>query len=95
MRLTHPIVLVAATLAFTPNASAQEADRIPDFAIELKKLAVTVGFDGRREHMKRKFSLACDELVAIGWLSHYEIKGSGRSKPQVLHVSRSRKLTKS
>jgi len=49
MRLTHPIVLVAATLAFTPNASAQEADRIPDFAIELfGKLLERLGPEAER-----------------------------------------------
>ena len=62
-----------------------------EYAIELRKLAATVGFDGRREHMRRKFSSACDELVAIGWLSEYTIKGSGRSTPLVLHVSRRKK----
>jgi len=50
-----------------------------------------VGFDGRQEHMKRKFTLACTELVEIKWLSHFEFKGSGRSKPVVLHVFRQKK----
>jgi hypothetical protein len=59
-----------------------------DYAIEVRKLAVTIGYDGRREHMRRKFSIACDELVDVGWLSHYSIKGTGRSKPLILHVSR-------
>jgi len=63
----------------------------PDFAIELQKLAVTVGFDGRREHMKGKFSAACKELVAVGWLDDFNIQGSGRSKPLILRVYRSRK----
>lgn len=64
-----------------------------DFAIDLRKLSVTIGFDGRQEHMKGKFTSACNELVSVGWLQSFEITGSGRSKPFVLKVVRAKKST--
>lgn len=60
-----------------------------DYTIELGKLAATIGYDGRREHMRRKFADACEELVTVGWLTEYRISGSGRSTPWKLHTLKS------
>lgn len=60
------------------------------FKIGVEKLATTIGFDGRKEHLRGKISTACDELVELQWLESYEIKGNGRSKPLILHITRQR-----
>ena len=59
-----------------------------DYTIELGKLAATIGYDGRREHMRKKFADACEELVTVGWLCEYRISGSGRSTPLKLRTVR-------
>ncbi len=59
------------------------------YSIELGKLAGTIGYDGRREHMRKKFAAACDELVATGWMTRYRIRGTGRGKsPWILEIER-------
>jgi len=60
-----------------------------DYSIELEKLARTVGYDGRREHMKKHMLAACQELVAIGWLESANVRGTGRKTPWILSIIRS------
>lgn len=60
------------------------------YSIELDKLARTVGYDGRREHMKKHMLAACQELVALGWLEEASVRGTGRKTPWILTVIRRR-----
>jgi len=50
-----------------------------EYEIDLKKLGAIIGYDGRTEHMRTKFSKALDELVRQRWLESYRIHGTGRS----------------
>ena len=58
------------------------------YRIALLKLAATIGYDGRSNHMKKYIAKALDELVEIGWLERYDIKGSGRAVPFIVHIQR-------
>ena len=58
------------------------------YRIALVKLATTIGYDGRSNHMKKHIAKALDELVEINWLADYDIKGSGRAVPFIVHIQR-------
>jgi len=59
-----------------------------DFTIGLKKLAVTVGYDGRVDRLKPSFEKALNELVELGWFKSQEITGNGRTEPFMVHTTR-------
>ncbi len=61
------------------------------YTIELGKLAAIIGYDGRRQHMKRFFSAACDELVTCGWVRAFSFRGNGRSTPFMITIVKARK----
>lgn len=60
----------------------------PNYSISLIKLSKTIGYDGRPKQAKSDISKALDILVKIGWLASYEITGSGRAIPHIVHVIR-------
>lgn len=54
------------------------------YEISLKKLSATVGSNTDPSKFSNRLRSALDELVAIGFLDGYEIRGSGRRAPQML-----------
>lgn len=58
---------------------------------KLLKIAGAVGIWVPNKRLTRTFSEALDQLVSVGWLSAYEITGTGRTTPKMLRVERATK----
>jgi hypothetical protein len=62
-----------------------------DYKDRLLKIAEAVGIWVPSKKLSSVVSAALDQIVRVGWLSSYELTGTGRSTPKILHVVRATK----
>lgn len=60
----------------------------PVYYDRLLKIAEAVGIWVPTKKLTPVVSAALDQMISIGWLSSYQITGTGRSTPKMLHVAR-------
>lgn len=63
-----------------------------DYKDKLLKIANAIGLWVPNKKLSNVATAALDQIVQVGWLSSYEITGTGRSTPKMLRVVRSTKI---
>jgi hypothetical protein len=58
------------------------------YCIGAEKLRATIGYTREFGSFMRDLRVTMDRLKALGWLSAYEIEGTGRNHPYKLRIER-------
>lgn len=61
--------------------SSQVNSKQPRYEIGLEKLMRPIGYTDEMKYFKRSANIAMNKLVDLGWLSSFDIAGTGRSSP--------------
>jgi hypothetical protein len=64
-----------------------------NYSDKVLKIAGAVGIWVPNKKLTSVFLHAMDQLVKVGWLASYELTGTGRNTPKMLHVRRAAKPT--
>ncbi len=60
------------------------------YSIGTRKLMATIGYCREYKAFMRDLKFAMKQLQTLGWLTDWQISGSGRRTPHILHTTRSR-----